>query len=84
MNGAMDLYEFEDPAAGRTSSQSNTPTGNGTTLAAATTDAAQPTLNEEVQQALTSFGRFWGGFRQQVCPQLCSDSTNRHFTRYFS
>ena len=28
--------------------------------------AAQPTLNEEVNQVIGQLGRFWGGFRKQV------------------
>jgi hypothetical protein len=29
--------------------------------------AEQPSLNEEVNQVIGQLGRFWGGFRQQVC-----------------
>ena len=30
----------------------------------------QPTLNEEVSQVIGQLGRFWGGFRKQVCGLL--------------
>src|SRR6267143_6451763 len=29
--------------------------------------AQQPSLNEEVNQVIGQLGRFWGGFRKQVC-----------------
>jgi len=29
--------------------------------------AEQPSLNEEVNQVIGQLGRFWGGFRKQVC-----------------
>ncbi|CAG7853179.1 SubName: Full=Uncharacterized protein {ECO:0000313/EMBL:CCA74160.1} [Serendipita indica DSM 11827] len=61
---AMDVYDFDEQTT--PAPQSSSSGGS------AATTTAQPTLNEEVQQAIGSFGRFWGGFRAQSISALAT------------
>ncbi|KAF9512170.1 hypothetical protein BS47DRAFT_1330494 [Hydnum rufescens UP504] len=60
---SLDLYEFDlnKPPAPVSSIDDSTPSGSRPI----SPPAAEPTLNEEVSQALGQLGRFWGGFRKQ-------------------
>lgn len=60
---AMDLYEFDDPASGKTTPQ---PGAAAVATSASDPGAAQPSLEEEITQVVGQLGRFWGGFRKQV------------------
>lgn len=65
----LDLYEFEINKPPTPAPPVEEPSeGNATSSSAATSAAAasEPTLNEEVNQALGQLGRFWGGFRASV------------------
>jgi hypothetical protein len=66
----MDIYDFDDAAPSPTPGTTGAARSSSDITRAdkATTSSAleQPSLNEEVQQALGSLGSWWGGFRKQV------------------
>ena len=39
-------------------------------------EQASPSLNEEVTEVIGQLGRFWGGFRKQVCPHSSPSMTH--------
>ncbi|KAG8886080.1 hypothetical protein FRB97_007956 [Tulasnella sp. 331] len=55
---SMDLYDFSEVPAPVNPAAVGSSTGSETTV-------PQPTLEEEVNQVVGQFGRFWGGFRKQ-------------------
>lgn len=68
---SLDLYEFEfgkpptpAPPEGKPN-EARSSSSPGVTGPVAT---SEPTLNEEVNQALGQLTRFWGGFRASVSP----------------
>lgn len=63
----LDLYEFEinKPPTPVPASEKPTDDSSGST-SATTAPASEPSLNEEVNQAIGQLGRFWGGFRASV------------------
>ncbi|KIM27654.1 hypothetical protein M408DRAFT_24314, partial [Serendipita vermifera MAFF 305830] len=67
----MDLYEFENATGSRPEAHSNDAT-TGTSSGANANAAIQPSLNDEVQQAIGVLGSWWGGFRKQSTVVLSS------------
>ena len=66
---SIDIFEYElakpgtpQPPPTSVSVPTSESTNPGTTPA-----RREPTLNEEVNEALGQLSRFWGGFRKQVC-----------------
>jgi hypothetical protein len=69
---SLDIYDFDDTVRQGTSTPTKATDDNkdGPSTSGPSTATTQPSLNEEVQQALGVLGSFWGGFRKQVSTRV--------------